>query len=97
MVLKRKEPVKYALYDYSLYIPLNSKGWSKKARKVRTMNRNNYGNTKCNTFGEKVSRKRVLMKLISIYRRMPSFSLKSLTKFKMLNDRKVEGKIKIVG
>lgn len=96
---ERKGPVKYALYDYSLYqsISLNTKGWSKRARKIRTMNRKNYGNTKCNTFGEKIRRKRVLMKLISIYRRMPSFSLKSLTDFKMLNGKKVKGEVKIIG
>ena len=96
---ERKGPVKYALYDYSLYkaISLNPKGWAKRARKIRTMSRKNYGNTKCTIFGENVSRKRVLMKLISIYRRMPSFSLKSLTDFKMLNGKKIKGKVKIVG
>lgn len=95
--MKRKESIKYALCDYSRYNPLDSKGWSKRARKVRTMIRKNYGNTKCDTFGEKVSRKRTRMKLISIYRRMPSFSLKSLANFKVVKGKKVKSKLKTIG
>ena len=98
MAMAQEGPVSYKLYDYSLYLEINSKGWSKRARKKRTMIRKKGINTKCDTFGESVVRKRLLMRLISQYRtvRKPSFSLKALDKVEMIDKRPVKGSVKVL-
>lgn len=98
MDMAQEGPVSYKLYDYSLYLEINSKGWSKRARKKRTMIRKKGINTKCDTFGEKVVRKRLLMRLISQHRtvKKPSFSSKVLDKVEMIDTKPVKGSVKVL-
>lgn len=87
-----KGPVKYALYDYSLYIQLNTKGWSKRARKKRTLVRKNTSKPRPE---EKIVHWRVMSKL----HRGIVHSLKSsvnFEKFSMINSRPVKGNVKVL-
>jgi hypothetical protein len=87
-----KGPVKYALYDYSLYTQLKTKGWSKRARKNRTLVRKNTSKPRPE---EKIVRWRVISKL----HRGIIHSLKSsvtFEKFSMINDKPVKGSVKVL-